>query len=510
MLLVNPSRLQLLLDEGTTVSGPRRLKCDYLFKTPANATSASLGFSAITARRPNWRKDYDLFNWLPKWLESKEVDRWKMLLKEPTRDAYYKTWPQTTREEEERDSYFWTHLVSSTKFSFANANIGLGHRLAQLSYSYICQVIPHRQQQLIHWVTGGLDDNRGWHYLFQDSPALAGVPPHWTKGAPSMDRFQAYRIANNAPVVACGDYSTYFPLDCTAGGSMCQGFKHPRDLWFLRFAKEPSAQEFYQLLRAQTQPRIKEKVAKFMDDFWPSNKLVIGIHIRAGNGKDDGLGHFDLVKRGDWLANDLPGAVDMVRKHARLVAHSILDRYNMGGPFSKHHLEDHYQIFLATDTQKVIDEFQKQDPTVLSLSQPRPKDGVAIFQSATCVNDEDTVQCALQTQESMLIDALLLSSTDVMLAESFSNYVYTLPATLALAEGRIFCEAGRAALGGRYITQDEQQASLMGDPSWWAHPPPNVMPVRCQTSAWAARDRSNLHAVPDIMAHTKLKDGKLE
>jgi hypothetical protein len=407
--------------------------------------------------------------------------------------------PQSKREEEERDTFFWTQIISSTKFTFANANIGLGHRLAQLSYSYTCQVTPHRQQQLIHWVTGGLDDNRGWHHLFQDSPVLAGVPPHWIKGAPSMDRFQDYRKSKNAPVVACGDYSTYFPLHCTHGGGMCQGFKHPRDLWFLRFAKEPSAQEFYQLLRAQTQPWIKGKVANFMDEFWPGKKLVIGVHIRAGNGKDDGLGHFDLVKRGDWLAKDLPGAVNMVRQHVRLVAHSILDRYNMGGSFAKYNIDKHYQIFLATDTQKVIAEFQKQDPTVLSLSQRRPKDGVAIFQTATCDNGEDQVQCALQTQESMLIDALLLSSADVMLAESFSNYVYSMPATLALAEGRIFCEAGRAALGGRYITENDQQASMMGDPAWWAHPPPNVMPVRCQTSAWAARDRSNLHAFPDIM-----------
>ena len=102
----------------------------------------------------------------------------------------------------------------------------------------------------------------------------------------------------------------------------------------------------------------------------------------------------------------------------------------------------------------------------------------------------------------MLMDALLLSSADVMLAESFSNFVYSIPATLALAEGRIFCEAGRAALGGRYITQDDKQASLLGDPHWWASPPPNVMPVRCRTSAWAARDRTDLHSIPDVMAVT--------
>lgn len=102
-------------------------------------------------------------------------------------------------------------------------------------------------------------------------------------------------------VAACGDYNTMYPLDCRQGGAMCRGFKHPRDLWLLRFAKEPSAQEFYQLLRAQIRPAIKEKLANFMDEFWPRNKLVVAVHIRAGNGKDDGLGHFDLVNRGDWL-----------------------------------------------------------------------------------------------------------------------------------------------------------------------------------------------------------------
>eukprot|EP00980_Cylindrotheca_fusiformis_P029419 scaffold23471_cov141-Cylindrotheca_fusiformis.AAC.16 len=499
VLLINRSQLQQM-DEGSAYGLNHYSTRDKPFEAHFNSSSVSLRVGELLARRPNWRKDYEMWDWLPKWLEVKEVDRWKLLLQDPQKVAYTQNFPQSRHDEEERDSYFWNQIISSERFTFANANIGLGHRLAQLSYSYTCQIIPQRQQQLIHWVTGGIDDNRGWHHLFRDSPVLAGVPPHWTKGAPSMDRFQAYRNATGAPLVACGDFSTYFPLGCDKGGGMCQGFKHPRDLWFLRFAKEPSAQEFYQLLRAQTHPRIKEKVATFMDDFWPSKKLVIGVHIRAGNGKDDGLGHFDLVKRGDWLAKDLPGAVKMVRQHVRFVAHSIIDRYNMGGSFSKYEVDNYYQIFLATDTHTVLEEFQKQDPTVFSLSQPRPKDGVAIFQSAACENGEDNVQCALQTQESMLVDALLLSSTDVILAESFSNFIYSMPATLALAEGRIFCEAGRAALGGRYITQNDQQASLMGEPGWWANPPPNVMPVRCQTSAWAARDRSDLHSFPDIMA----------
>lgn len=462
----------------------------------------SILLPGILTRRPNWRKDFELKSWLPKWMNDgdKHLLHWRTHHKfDKQWTNYYNTiFPLSEDEQAKNDDFFWTNIVVASNYTFANANIGLGHRLAQLSYSYLCQVVPHRQQQLIHWVTGGLDDNRGWHHLFQDSPILAGVPQHWKKGKPSLEAIQKHRGETSAPTtstIGCGDYSTYFPLDC----EMCRGFKHPRDLWFLRFAKEPSSHEFYQLLRAQTQPRIKERVADYMENFWPSNKLVIGVHIRAGNGKDDGLGHFDLVKRGDWL-NDLPRAIRLVRQHIRLVAHSILDRYNMGDSFTKHYIDDSYQVFLATDTAKVLTEFRKQDPSVLSLEQERPKDGVAIFQSATCQKGSDPVECSLQTQENMLIDALLLSSSDILLAESFSNFMYSLPASLALADNKVFCESGRAALGGRYITHDDRQASLMGDSNWWANPPPNVMPVRCQTSAWAARDRSNLHNFPDVMA----------
>ena len=455
--------------------------------------------SEILLRRHDWKTDFEQTKWLPKWKKEDNPNWETQHQQQPWLSYYNSVFPLSQEEEATHDDLFWKKIVSNQNYTFANANIGLGHRLAQLSYSYLCQVVPYRQQQLIHWVTGGLDDNRGWHHLFQDSPILAGVPLHWKKGKPSLEAMEIHRNETSSSVSGCGDYSTYFPLnDC----DMCRGFKHPRDLWFLRFAKEPSIQEFYRLLRAQVQPRIKQRVADFMKELFPNDKLVIGVHLRAGNGKDDGLGHFDLVKRGDWLNTDLPKAIQMVRQHARLVAHSILDRYNMGMGYD---IDDMYRKFLATDTEQVLAEFRKQDPSVLSLDQERPNDGVAIFQSADCAKDSDPVECALVTQENMLMDALLLLSVDVLLAEIFSNFLYTLPASLALADGKIFCEAGRAALGGRYITQDDRQASLMGDPQWWANPPPNVMPVRCQTSAWAARDRSNLFNFPDVMATASAK-----
>lgn len=82
------------------------------------------------------------------------------------------------------------------------------------------------------------------------------------------------------------------------------------------------------------------------------------------------------------------------------------------------------------------------------------------------------------------MDAMIMSSCDVALAESFSNWMYTLPATLRMAENKVFCESGRAQLGVK-----GEKGSILGPASWWAHPPPNTLPIRCYQGTWAARDR---------------------
>jgi hypothetical protein len=224
------------------------------------------------------------------------------------------------------------------------------------------------------------------------------------------------------------------------------------------------------------------------------------VHIRSGNGIDDGANDFDKKKRGDWL-HDLTAAITMVRKHARMVAYSLVDRYNQGASegldfdADSHvpDMDDQFQIFLATDSTVVLEEFRRQDPTVLFVPQERMKvgAGVPINKPLQCKNMTAT-ECSVHAEEAMFMDAMIMSSCDVALAESFSNWMYTLPATLRLAEGRIFCESGRAALGVR------EEDTIYGPSSWWAHPPPNTMPVRCYQGAWAARDRSNLLAVEDV------------
>mmetsp|Transcript_27312 Transcript_27312/g.41325 ORF Transcript_27312/g.41325 Transcript_27312/m.41325 type:complete len:204 (+) Transcript_27312:646-1257(+) len=194
---------------------------------------------------------------------------------------------------------------------------------------------------------------------------------------------------------------------------------------------------------------MKHKVADFIEENFPKDKLVIGVHIRAGYGKDDGNGHFDQTHRGEWINKNMTKAVSMVRKHIRMTAHSILDRFGDREKISFDKdaydavLDDKYRIFLATDSTRVLKEFKRQDPNVLSLAQDRIKagEGVTIFKTPACKDSNTTTtECALMAQEAMLLDLLILSSCDATLTESYSNFLYSLPATLMMAEGRIFCQ----------------------------------------------------------------------
>mmetsp|Transcript_10107 Transcript_10107/g.18361 ORF Transcript_10107/g.18361 Transcript_10107/m.18361 type:complete len:162 (+) Transcript_10107:1075-1560(+) len=142
----------------------------------------------------------------------------------------------------------------------------------------------------------------------------------------------------------------------------------------------------------------------------------------------------------------------MIRKHARMVAFSVMERYNhdldfeMDGYDST--MDNQFRIFLATDSAAVLDEFRRQDPNILYVEQERMKVGAGVpFNEPLKCHNITTSECLIHAEEAMFMDAMIMSSCDVALAESFSDWMYTLPATLRLAEGRIFCESGRAALG---------------------------------------------------------------
>ena len=404
-------------------------------------------------KRPNWRRDYDLSKWLPRWLPEDAVKVWESFRHNNTHLnlLYNDELPKTDEEAKLRDDYFWQHMNRTTSpwashnptpFAVAEADNGFGHRLEHLSLSYMCNVLPNQRQLLVNWFDPGSSrNNRMWHALFEDTPVVAGLPKHWEQGR-GLEKATAFRKSIGTKTVTnegglskegdmlAGDYHMYYSVK-SAGGH-CQNLNKIRDLWLLRLAKEPSVQEFYQLLRAQLRQKTKDKIAEFIENFFPKDKIVVGVHIRSGNGKDDGAAHFDKVQRGDWL-KDLPAAIRMVRKHLRMVAYSMMDRYNAGSlsgfDFNKDEFDEEmdgaFRIFLATDSRSVIEEFRHQHPNLLTLEQERmaPGEGVAINKPVKCADNKDSFDCQVAAQEAMLMDAYILSSCDATVAESYSNFM---------------------------------------------------------------------------------------
>lgn len=489
----------------------------------------------IIDRRPSWKTDFNLTDWIPRWLPNQTLEIWESFRQNQTHRKllYNETFTLTKEQVAKRDSYFWKYTQSLSNswttqddgsFTVAIADNGFGHRMSQMAFSYMCNVIPNQRQQLVHWHDPvSSNNNLMWHTLFQDSPIIAGLPIHWEYSTLFSDPHTTFRKVNEyrqsigytkgklyvdgiskGADSSAGDYQMYFDFKSSA----CPHWDQIRDLWLLRAAKEPSVQEFYQLLRAQLQERIKDRIASFIETNFPKDKIVVGVHIRSGNGKDDGHNHFDLVQRGDWLAN-ITSAVQMVRKHLRMVAYSMMDPYNTGSgggiDFNKDDydadIDDKYRIFLATDSGAILREFRHQYPNVISLAQDRMSDGegVAILRPMTC-KDKSEFDCQVAAQEAMLMDAFILSSCDAAVAESYSNFMYTIPAAIMMAEGRAFCEGGRAALGGKYTLGDtHDRSNILGSAGWWQRPPADIMPVRCHQGGFTARDRSDFTSVADVM-----------
>ena len=512
---------------------------------PTGTDSSSLSKN-IFSKRPKWETGYPLEEWLPTWLPDGTIDFWKSLANNETHWNILYNKDATTISNEERDAYFFDYITQLTShhhrapmspIAVAIANNGFGHRLLHLSLSYLCNIVPNQRLQLVFWDTPPIrkTDHKVWSELFDDSPVLHGVPWHWMHPQKyrSFDKITEYRELTNTtwgnyyPETAAmnphgdsdaGDYNMYF--DLKSSGGHCDNIRVTADTWLLRIASEPSVQEFYKLLRAQLKARIKKRIDDFMSDNFPTDKLVIGLHVRSGNGHDDGQGHFDKVERGTWLKN-MTAAVLMMRKHVRYIAHSILDRYQdeddmvqlLGADLNQDQydeiLDGGYRIFIASDSQVVIDEFKRQhdESNIIALTQDRMASGVPINTAMECNGSQNSFQCQLKAEEAMLIDAFLLGSCDALLSESYSNFMYTLPATLTLAEGRIFCQSGRAALGGKYVYEglgllgEAYKDTLLGRGPWLDGPPPSdAMPVRCQQSSWAARDRFHLHESPDVLS----------
>jgi hypothetical protein len=115
-----------------------------------NKPYAPISLSHILSQRPNWRRDYELQDWLPLWLSKETVAQWKARRHDRNHQRALDVEMKLGR-----DDYFWKTMVDPRNFTFAIANNGFGHRLGNLAMSYLCNVVPNKRQQIIFWDTPG-------------------------------------------------------------------------------------------------------------------------------------------------------------------------------------------------------------------------------------------------------------------------------------------------------------------------------------------------------------------
>jgi hypothetical protein len=261
---------------------------------------------------------------------------------------------------------------------------GLGHRISRLSEaSYLAKQLNFGLRSF--W--GYCDTTGVFHYLFGQQPLeeLVNV----------TDTHRFARIHNDVP--------EFTKLIRKGSDGECQ----------CSFDKAEEDVRFYQSMRKRF--RLKDQVEAFRrKHFLNKNVTVVGMHIRAGNGED---GDFSKRRRGignvdEWLQN----VVD------RLVSANW-------GPSV---------LFLATDTPPMIDKLRELlngTMTVVSFEQTRAEHGTGVLfgeRGKVVVAGE---KC-LEGWENSLVDMILLSHADVVIAARPSSFSQSMPMSLVLATSK--------------------------------------------------------------------------
>jgi hypothetical protein len=261
---------------------------------------------------------------------------------------------------------------------------GLGHRISRLSEAnYLAKLLNFGLRSF--W--GYCDTTGVFHYLFGPQPVeeLVNV----------TDTHRSARVNNDVP--------GFTKLIRKGSEEECN----------CSFDKVEEDVRFYQSMRKRF--RLKDRVEAFRQKhFLNKNVTVVGMHIRAGNGE---VGDFSKRRRGignedEWLQNVVQQLV----------------RANWGPSV----------LFVATDTPPMIDKLRtlmNGTMTVVSFDQHRAQHGTGVLfgeRGKVVINGE---QC-LEGWENSLMDMILLSHADVVVAARPSSFSQSMPMSLVLATSK--------------------------------------------------------------------------
>ena len=159
--------------------------------------------------------------------------------------------------------------------------------------------------------------------------------------------------------------------------------------------------------------RFSPHIAKFRELYF-SNKTVIGVHIRAGNGEGG-----DFVWKGRGIKNETAWVSNLII-HIREMAAS----------------KENPVLFVASDTERMIDLLRERLAgvmDVLHVQQRRPEEGKGImFGEKRAVLNEGE-EC-LHGWEMSLVDMMLLSHSDAVIVGRPSSFTQTMPMNMMFAK----------------------------------------------------------------------------
>jgi hypothetical protein len=166
----------------------------------------------------------------------------------------------------------------------------------------------------------------------------------------------------------------------------------------------------------------QHKIIAFQKQYGWDDHHVIGLHIRGGNGEER---HFQESNR------SLNDSFEFTRQVVDLIARNLV-------PPDKPPL-----LFLATDTPSLIPVVQSaaklhQIPAIIF-----PQDRLEENQGVSFAHWTEGAKC-LAGWNNMWIDSMLLASSNVLVAGTFSTFTQVLPRTLVLGDARTYCEVDRS------------------------------------------------------------------
>jgi hypothetical protein len=325
------------------------------------------------------------------------------------------------KETRKSNTTTWLEGLSSVDYY---ACCGLGHRLIRTSSAYyVSKQMNFSFRSFWGWC-GENEPVEVFSYLFR--PYFVSEVSHVNSQNLILPFYN--EVPGFQAIVRRKDKTANDTLSC-----ICRDDKIQSDL------------EMYTSLRERF--RGKAVVDQFVKEHFVNASLVIGIHVRAGNGEGG-----DFERKGRGIANPdtwVQHMQSLIQNSLQLLIPTSTSNRHFSSPL----------LYIATDTPSMVDRFRQQfatvNITVLNLPQQgRPEEGKGVlFGESDKVHNKDGKESnddyssCLRGWSDTITDMMILSHADVVVAAKPSSFVQTLPMSLAFGRttfGRklpkVYCE----------------------------------------------------------------------